>query len=55
MNIIRIIEILALIVFILLLVSVAVMPWPVNTILGVLILISFIVIIIYDRRAHKKE
>lgn len=51
----RIIEILAVIILILLIISMAAMPWPANVILGSIALISSIMAFAYSWLAKKRE
>jgi len=51
----RIIEILAIVIFILLIISVVTMPWPVNVIIGCLFVISTIAVFVSQRRANEKS
>lgn len=51
----RIIEIIAIVILIMLIVSMATMPWPANVILGSIALITSITAFTYSWLAKKKE
>ena len=51
----RVVEILAILAIMLLILSIVTMPWPANIGIGFLLLVTFVVIFIYDRRAKKRE
>ncbi len=51
----RIIDVLAILILILFLVSILTLPWPVNAFIGGLILLSFILIVVSDRLAKKRK
>ncbi|MEE8413014.1 MAG: hypothetical protein V3R96_00535 [Dehalococcoidales bacterium] len=54
-KILKIINIIAIVIMVLFLVSILMMPYPANIILGGLILISFILILVNDRMTKKRE
>ncbi|MBA7616031.1 hypothetical protein ES703_23322 [subsurface metagenome] len=54
-KIVRTIEIIAIIIIILFIISIFTMPWPANIIIGGMVLLSFVVIVIHGWRTRKKE
>lgn len=48
-------ELLAILIIILLIISLMALPWPGNMVIGGLLLFTAIVIFIYERRAKKKS
>ena len=48
-------ELLAILVIMLLIISVVMLPWPGNIVIGGLLLFTAIVIFVYERRAKKKS
>jgi len=51
----KIIEILAILIFMLLIISVVTMPWPVNIVIGCLFVISTIGVFVSQRRAKEQS
>ncbi len=54
-KILRIINIVAIVILVLFFVSILLLPWPANIIIGGLISVSFILVIISDRQAKKRK
>ena len=51
----RLLEIIAILIFILAIISLVTMPWPANIIILSLVITTFAIVFIYERRRKKKS